>query len=111
MAEPFKEVFNQASIERMASALAGVHPSFLASGFTAEALDGLSELELKERSLHLARCLRRYLPEDYSEALRIMMTTLSAPLAMEDEPVWENDGSGLSGFVTMPFSDCVLLYA
>ncbi|KZK96782.1 DNA alkylation repair protein [Pseudovibrio sp. Ad26] len=110
MAEPFKEVFNQASIERMASALAEVHPSFIASRFTVEAMDGLSELELKERSLHLARCLRRYLPEDYSEALRVMMATLSAPLAMEDEPVWENDGSGLSGFVTMPFSDYVLLY-
>ncbi|AEV39551.1 DNA alkylation repair enzyme [Pseudovibrio sp. FO-BEG1] len=110
MAEPFKEVFNQASIQRVASALARVHPAFDSAGFMVEALEGLSDLELKERSLHLARCLRRYLPEDYSDALWIMMATLSAPLAMDDEPVWEHEGDGLYGFITMPYSDYVLLY-
>ncbi|SFU16118.1 3-methyladenine DNA glycosylase AlkC [Pseudovibrio denitrificans] len=110
MAEPFKEVFNQASIQRVASALVKVHLAFDSAGFMVEALEGLSDLELKERSLHLARCLRRYLPEDYSDALWIMMATLSAPLAMDDEPVWEHEGDGLYGFITMPYSDYVLLY-
>ncbi|GHB49535.1 hypothetical protein GCM10007094_43480 [Pseudovibrio japonicus] len=110
MAEPFKELFNQAAIERMASALAEVHSGFDAAGFIVDAMDGLSDLELKERSFHLARCLRRHLPEDYSVALRIMLATLSAPLAMDDEPLWDSRSSGLSGFITMPFTDYVLLY-
>lgn len=109
MAEPFKEVFNQTSISQMASALAEVHAGFDREDFLADALNGLAELELKERSFHLADCLYQHLPQAYEHALSIMLSTLSEPARVEDEPV-AVEGPGLRGFITMPFTDYVLRY-
>ncbi|KZL05134.1 hypothetical protein PsAD2_04489 [Pseudovibrio axinellae] len=110
MAEPFKEVFNRASIDGMARALARAYPAFDGAGFFREAVAGLAAMELKERSFHIARCLRRFLPENYEDALQVMVVTLAEPTPVHDEPERRTENSGLAGLITMPFTDYVLLY-
>lgn len=109
MAEPFKEVFNRTTVEKMGAALAASYLQFDKAHFLTLALDGLASLELKERSLLICEALKETLPQSYPEAVEIMLSTLGGPYPVDDE-IDERDGVGLSGFITMPYTDYVMLH-
>jgi hypothetical protein len=46
----------------------------------AEVLDGYEELELTPRARHIARTLRRHLPEEYERAIEILVSSLGPKL-------------------------------
>lgn len=80
MAEPFKNQVGPAAVERIGAAVGSVMPGFDHTGFAAEAIQGLLALELKGRVDHVARVLRRHLPERWPEAAQVLATALPAPI-------------------------------
>ncbi len=77
MAEPFKEVFNAQTIAALAQHVAQKHPGFDKEGFVAAATADLSSLEMKDRSMQIAKALGERLPEDFDEAASILEATLA----------------------------------
>ncbi|SDR29845.1 hypothetical protein [Pseudovibrio sp. Tun.PSC04-5.I4] len=109
MDEPFKEVFNRPALERMAVALATAYPRFEAVRFLDLASAGLSDLELKERSLHISKALKETLPSAFPEVVEIMLSSLGGAYPVDGE-IDERNEVGLSGFIVMPFTDYVMLH-
>ena len=62
MPEPFKNLFNENAIRAMAGHLVRVAPEFDRDGYIDFAVDGLDDLELKERSSRITDALERFLP-------------------------------------------------
>ena len=80
MAEPLKNYFGPEVPIRIASMIETVDHAFPAEDFLAEALDGYEELELTSRARHIARALRRHLPQDYEQAIEILVASLGPEL-------------------------------
>jgi 3-methyladenine DNA glycosylase AlkC len=98
MAEPFKNMFNPDTIGVLADRLAEAGPLDV-DAFMADALDGLEELELKDRVRHISSVLRTHLDPDYPKALEHIISALPPPLS-ECEGVTE-------GFHNWPFCQFV----
>lgn len=79
MAEALKDQFGAAVPRRLAREVAAVWPAFPAEAFLRDALRGYAALELMPRGRHLAAVLRRHLPDDFEEALAILMDSLGPP--------------------------------
>ncbi len=87
MAEPFKNLFNPDTIRDLAQMLESGGPLDL-DAFMEDALDGLEELELKDRIRLLSKVMRRHLEPEYPAALAHVLRSLPPPLV---------DGEKLSG--------------
>lgn len=83
MAAPLKDSFGPDVPARIAEAIAAVHPTFPASVFLADALDGFDELELTPRAQHIALALHAHLPTDYEEAIQVLLASLGPPSERE----------------------------
>lgn len=88
----FKHFINHSVIEKLSRGILKVYPDFQSRKFTKIA-DDLGPLELKQRVLLVTKNLREFLPEQYPEALKILMN------AMESED--------LKGFELWPFSEFI----
>jgi 3-methyladenine DNA glycosylase AlkC len=95
MAAPLKDQFGAPVIERIAREIRDAHPPFDSGGFTAAARDGFDALELMPRGRHIARALRRFLPEDVERALAILVDSLGPR-----EP--RREGEGMTVFRHLP---------
>lgn len=84
MAEPLKNFFDEACIDRIADDIARAHPALSRRAFRADALRGLGGLELLARGHHLAEVLRRHLPADYEAAVGILLESLGPELEQSD---------------------------
>lgn len=70
----WKDHVDRASLERFARSLAQVYPTFNTSGFVAACIgDQFDHLELKARLASLGRRLRDFLPDDYTQAVDILI--------------------------------------
>ena len=97
MAEPLKNMYNQAYLDDLAAALTADFPPFDSAGFLGRLFDGRwGERALKERMRHITKSLHPGLPGEYSQALAILRK--SAPRL------------GNYGFENMVFPDYVALY-
>ena len=96
MAEPLKNRFTLDVARRLAAMISGVWPSFDAAAFTGAVEEGFEALELMDRGRHIARILRRYLPDDYPQALDILMRSTGTRPARA-----EGDG-GMASFFYLP---------
>jgi 3-methyladenine DNA glycosylase AlkC len=67
-----KDGLGEAAIARMASAFAGAWRGFPRDKFTALALVGLGQLELKQRVNHLIEALQQVLPESFERQAEIL---------------------------------------
>ena len=77
MPEPLKDLlFNRTSVEAMALELAEIVPNFDPKNFLKEILKALPGLELKARAEFIADMLRRRLPDDYAQALGLILASL-----------------------------------
>lgn len=73
-------LLDREAIECLAHNISLIHPKFDRKAFKRTALDGLAPLAILQRGQHLARALRAHLPDYYSEAIAILIRSLTPPL-------------------------------
>jgi len=95
MAEPLKNHYGPEIPRRIAGRIAAAYPSFDERAFLADALAGYEQLELMPRGWHIARTLRRHLPEDYEQAVKVLLASLEPG---PNEP----ELAGMGPFLYMP---------
>jgi 3-methyladenine DNA glycosylase AlkC len=91
------------AIECLARNIACVHSDFDAAGFKRDAHHGLKPLAILDRGRHLSRVLRLHLPESYSEAVEILIRSLTPPMQSTTD-------LGLAGFFYLPHVNFVADY-
>ncbi len=91
------------AVERIAKILSSIMNGFPAEKFVNDALNGLGQMELKQRVLHLIEILHRYLPVDFTETAEILFRVREN----WDE---EDEDDPLSGFAAWPLIDYVGVY-
>jgi 3-methyladenine DNA glycosylase AlkC len=97
MADQLKTFFSPALVRRLAGDLARVHPAFPAKAFIWQACAGLEALELLDRGRHISRALATHLPEEYPEAIAVLLRSLGAEHATD-----ELIGTGMAPFYYLP---------
>ncbi|MEE4294420.1 MAG: hypothetical protein V2I79_10680 [Xanthomonadales bacterium] len=100
MPEAMKHGLGRPAVERIAASLAAVSPGFPEQAFCSRALDGLPDLELKDRVRHIIRVLREFLPRGFSEAAACLEKL--GQCWMEGDP-----DDPLRGFAAWPVIDYV----
>lgn len=105
--DPFKHQIGPALVTRIAEAVAENDAQFDACAFVAAATDGLEDLEMRARVEHVAGALADQLPADFTEAARILVSTLGAESPSET-PI--PDGvTDIRGFAVWPMTRFVAM--
>lgn len=94
---PLKVLLNREAIECLAQNILYVNKGFEAENFCECALADLEPLELMQRGQHIAKALHQFLPNNYSEAVAIIVASLT-PARSEAEEF------GLAEFFYLPHS-------
>lgn len=104
MAEPLKHLLHAGVPPQIAAMLHSAWPAFDRAAFVADVAPGYEALALMARGQRIAQALRRHLPQDYPEALAILLASLGPPMGLDaaGEPV--ASGSGHSAFLYLPHS-------
>lgn len=100
---PLKIILDRAVIRQLAINLNYVDSSFNKDAFEKETMLGIEELSLKERSLHISKSMRMFLPQNYSEAINVILKSLTPELAT-------TEGNGLATMFYMPHGDFIAVY-
>ena len=100
---PLKLVLDKPAINQLGSNLKLVHQNFDKEEFVKELLSEINDLTLKERAIRIAQAMNKYLPNNYSKAIEIILNSLTPPLK-------ETNDLGLSGFFYLPHVSFVSLY-
>lgn len=98
-----RSVFNEKSIRQTAKQIKEVHPSFQDETFITATLEGFESLSFGDRNTKITDNLFQFLPDNYAEALKILVTSLGEPLV-------EEELEGYDGFYVMPLSTYVRRY-
>ena len=69
-----KDGLDEHALDRLAEAIDGSWSDFNRVGFLEEARAGLNDLELKARVRHIIAVMNVYLPDDYRQALKIVVS-------------------------------------
>lgn len=88
------QLFNKRNVKHLANLIKNVYPKLNNTLFEKEILKKFPDLELKERIYWIRECIEKYLPNDYREALNILLKSI------ENEPERED-------FIFVAFSDYV----
>lgn len=99
----FRDVYNRDSVSSLAKRIQKTHPKFKAEDFVDSALVNFAKLSLSERSLQICRCLKEFLPVDFTEAIDIILKSQKAEMCSD-----ELEGS--EGFIVMPQTQYVSEY-
>lgn len=100
---PLKEVLGKTAIKQLAANLHFVYPDFNTNGFIKNALTDIEPLSIMQRGKHIAEAMRKYLPENYSEAIQILLKSLTPPLE-------KTEGNGLATMFYMPHCSYIATY-
>jgi len=92
---PLKLILDKEAIIQLAKNISFVYPPFNELDFSTETCHNIEDLSLKERSLHIAKLLKKHLPNVYSQAIEILLESLTSPLT-------KTEGNGLAGLFYMP---------
>ncbi len=103
MGEPFKNMINEKVIREVAGHLARVAPEFDQASFVAFCMKGLEKLELKERTLRLTDGLERFLPDDFPQAVEILVASLAPD---EGTPISKME-NGIRGWPILSLTEYV----
>ncbi len=98
------ELFNQAKVEMIACEILSVYSDFDNLSFSAEVLKKFPFLELKERIYHIRDMLHKYLPNNFEDAVDVLLHALPAEL----DPSKSDDDFG--DFIYAPYSEYVREY-
>ncbi|MFO0676212.1 MAG: DNA alkylation repair protein [Polyangiaceae bacterium] len=102
MAEPLKTFFSKDLAKRIAASIAKVHPKFPSAAFVKDASAGLDGLELLARARHMSEALHAHLPDDYEDAVDVLLRSLG-PVHAQDELL----GVGMGPFFYLPHTTFV----
>jgi 3-methyladenine DNA glycosylase AlkC len=100
---PLKLVLDKEAIHQMGENLLLIHNQFDKLGFIADALNGIDPLSITQRSSHIAESMRKHLPEVYSEAIEIILKSLTPPLD-------RTENNGLAPLFYMPHCSYIAKY-
>ena len=103
MAEPLSHQFGADVPCAIACMLQAVHPSFQSEAFVRDVLAGYDALALMQRGQKIAKVLRQHLPDDYGQALAILLASLNQPHARDM-------GQSLGSFLFLPHTQFVATY-
>ncbi|MDD4912114.1 MAG: hypothetical protein PHP57_07445 [Sideroxydans sp.] len=84
MAEALKNQFGADIPVKIAGMIGAVSKRFDAQRFVSDTLEGYEALELKPRAQHIARMLRKHLPQDYAQAVEILTASLGPKIEQTD---------------------------
>ena len=87
----------------MADNLHFVYEPFNKDAFIKDTLNGINPLSITERSKHIAESLRKYLPDIYSDAIQIILKSLTPPLEQTKD-------NGLAVLFYMPHCSYIAKY-
>ncbi|MBK8476774.1 MAG: DNA alkylation repair protein [Opitutaceae bacterium] len=112
MAEPFKNLISQNTVQTAGRHLARVWPAFDRSRFEKLAGSGLEQLELKARAMHITDALAQTLPPDFDHACIVLEASLTPPVPFDaqGEPAGLGDAArdaGLSGWAVWSMGEYV----
>ena len=113
MAEPFKNLINNRTVERASEHLHRAWPAFDRQQFEHQATHGLDALEFKARAMHLADALQATLPANFADAAAVLEASLADPIPLDaaGEPSGLSgvqSDSGLSGWVVWSMGEFVV---
>lgn len=100
---PLKLVLDRDAVEQLGTNLNIVDSSFPKEDFITAAMNELEPLTLTERSKHIADAMRKFLPQNYSEGIEIILKSLTSPLDKTED-------NGLTGLFYMPHCDYIAKY-
>jgi len=100
---PLKYVLDKAAINQLAENLHFVYAQFNKTAFVKDAMNNIDPLSITERSNHIAEALRVHLPENYSEAIEIILKSLTPPLDKTEK-------NGLAPMFYMPHCSYIAKY-
>ncbi len=100
---PLKMVLDQAAVDQLAENLQIIHPPFPKTDFIQDAMEGIEPLSITQRAEHIAGAMRKYLPANYSEAVTIILKSLTPPLEKTED-------NGLAPMFYMPHCQYVAKY-
>ena len=103
MAAALKDQFGPGVPRTIAAMLAAVHDGFAQDAFLRDALAGYEPLSLTERARQISRALRTHLPEDYAQAIRVLLASTQVPHA-------HRAAQGMGGFLFLPHTMFVAEY-
>jgi 3-methyladenine DNA glycosylase AlkC len=98
------DLFNAQKVGKIALEIHNVYPAFNIDTFKKEVVGAFPELELKERIYHIRDMLKKYLPDNYTDATDILLEALPPEL----DPKKSDDDFG--DFIYAPYSDYVATY-
>jgi 3-methyladenine DNA glycosylase AlkC len=82
--QPMKVHFGMPLAEKLGDSVRSVYPAFPLRAFLTSVAERVEPLELKGRVALIAQCLRGSLPDDYREALSILLLILGPELTDEE---------------------------
>ncbi len=100
---PLSTLLDKEAITHLAKNLNLVDSEFKSRKFINDALKGIEPLGIKDRGVHIAQSMHRFLPECYSDALDIIMHSLTPPLEKTED-------NGLAPMFYMPHNSFVAMY-
>ena len=100
---PLKRVLDIDASTQLANNLHYVYSAFPKEKFVNEFMHNVEELSLTHRGQKLAELMRKYLPQNYSEAVEIILKSLTPPLEKTED-------NGLAPMFYMPHCQYVATY-
>ena len=100
---PLKLILDREAVDQLGRNLTFVYDEFNTQGFVNSAMEGISELGIKDRGVHIARAMKEFLPKDYLESLDIILKSLTPPLEKTKD-------NGLAGLFYMPHNSFISEY-
>lgn len=100
---PIKFLLDSEAVDCLAHNIGLVHPSFDAQAFKELALTNIAPLSFMERSAHIAAALKATLPAKFSDAVEILINTLTPPNV-------HTERLGLSVFFYLPHTRFIAEY-
>lgn len=100
---PLKNLLGAEAIDCLAHNLSLVYRGLDTKSFATEALDGIEPLGLIERARKLAAIMRFHLPANYTQALQVIVASLTEPLSRTQD-------NGLEVFFYLPHVTFVEMY-
>ncbi len=103
MADKLKDSYGPDVPARIGGMIASVHPAFPVDAFLERVLDGYEPLELTPRAGRIADELHRSLPQDYEQAIDILLASIGSPLD-------STESNGMAPFLYLPHTMFVARY-
>jgi 3-methyladenine DNA glycosylase AlkC len=97
-------LFNELKVKGLAGEIYAAYPEFEFENFIKEVVSAFPNLELKERISWISSCLKLYLPDNYVDAVKIIIKALPQPLNTE---LKDND---FGDFIYAPYSEFIATY-